>query len=469
MSKTYLSTHKLPFSCCVSVHIHVTTLIITIFLTSVAYAAEVRNEKIAPQSIPTRVVSDTPEVERLKKLVAFEVAEEAKKQVTSWAKWIIAPVALALAGLGIKTYFDVQTSIKKALEKFQEDSAKASSEAINQFQEDSVKVLNDINEKANQALEVIDQQTSKVKSFADENIGIMSASLTRKSKSNLRRMIYDAENKQTLPGKLVRSEGDSPSEDKDVNELYGLLGITYEFFLEVFNCDVSKDSDLIATVNFSESCNNAFWNGDQLVIGDVDGTLFQTFILLDIVVAEVSKKLMQKLPYKGESGSLRNHLSDVFAVLAVQWNKKQNVEDADWLVGKGILTSSVSGQALRSVREPGTAYNDPVLGKDPQPMHFKDKYQGSADNGGIHINSGIPNRAFYMVATELGGYAWDKAGKIWYKSMMQIEEKDSRPSFLEFAQETYKVASFEYGKESREQEAVRHGWESVGLVIPLDL
>gem|GEM_PF-918020 len=466
MSKTHLPTNKPLFPNRILVTIYVTTLVITKLL-SPTYAAEVKNEQIAPQKNSTRVVADTPEVERLKKLVAFEVAEEAKKEVILWVQWLISPILLGFTVLGIKTFFDVQTSIRKTLEdefnKFKEYSTEASSEAIRKFNDEAEEALKNINDKAKQASEIIDQQTNKVKSFAAENMGVISASLIRKTKSNLRRMVYDAENNNSLPGKLVRSEEDNPSEDKAVNDVFDLLGITYKFFQEVFNYDLCQDSELIATVHYSTSYDNAYWNENQLVIGDGDGKILQTFILLDIVVGEISKKLTKKLLLKGEPGALIIHLGDVFAVLAVQWNKNQTVENADWLIGKGLLASSVSGRGLRDLREPGTAYNDPVLGKDPQPMHFKDKYTDDRDLGGVHINSGIPSRAFYLVASELGGHAWEKAGKIWYESAMQIQEKNPIPTFLEFAQETYKVAGSKYGQGSREQLAVRDGWESVGI------
>ena len=58
------------------------------------------------------------------------------------------------------------------------------------------------------------------------------------------------------------------------------------------------------------------------------------------------------------------------------------------------------GRALRSMRAPGTAYDDDVLGRDPQPAHMDGYVRTTDDNGGVHINSGIPNRAFYLTAAE---------------------------------------------------------------------
>ncbi len=85
-----------------------------------------------------------------------------------------------------------------------------------------------------------------------------------------------------------------------------------------------------------------------------------------------------------------------------------------WLIGEGVFTDPVEGRAIRSMIEPGTAYDDDILGKDPQPDHFDRYIDTDEDNGGVHLNSGIPNRAFALAARELGGFAWEHAGRVWY-------------------------------------------------------
>ncbi len=114
------------------------------------------------------------------------------------------------------------------------------------------------------------------------------------------------------------------------------------------------------------------------------------------------------------------------------------------------------------MKAPGTAYDDPLLGRDPQPGHMDDLIITSSDNGGVHINSGIPNKAFYNVAMELGGYAWERAGLIWYKTL--CEELDQLSDFQAAANSTFKVAGDLYGKNSAEQKAVYKGWQAVGLI-----
>jgi len=88
---------------------------------------------------------------------------------------------------------------------------------------------------------------------------------------------------------------------------------------------------------------------------------------------------------------------------------------SDWLISSGLFTRNVNGIALRSMSELGTAYDDPTIGKDPQPGPMKHYVNTSSDNGGVHINSGIPNRAFYLSATELGGYPWEKDDSVCYR------------------------------------------------------
>jgi Zn-dependent metalloprotease len=115
------------------------------------------------------------------------------------------------------------------------------------------------------------------------------------------------------------------------------------------------------------------------------------------------------------------------------------------------------------MKDPGTAYDDPVLGKDPQPAHMKDYVNTSSDNGGVHINSGIPNHAFYVVATELGGYAWEKAGQIWYVTLK--DKLTSSSKFQDCANLTYQAAADLFGSGSIEHQAVKKGWAEVGITV----
>jgi Zn-dependent metalloprotease len=148
-----------------------------------------------------------------------------------------------------------------------------------------------------------------------------------------------------------------------------------------------------------------------------------------------------------------------------QYHNKEDAASADWLIGKGILAAGINGVALRSMKEPGSAYDDPKLGgKDPQPGHMDDfvKLPLSEDQGGVHINSGIPNHAFYLLATQLGGNAWEDAGHIWYKTLLQLWPK---AQFQDCANVTAQIAGALFGSGSTQQQAVKTAWDQVGITV----
>jgi Zn-dependent metalloprotease len=283
-----------------------------------------------------------------------------------------------------------------------------------------------------------------------------------------RRTIFDAQNKTDLPGNPVRREGEPDSKDPAVNEAYNGAGATYDLFAEIFERNSIDDRGmrLDSTVHYGQNYDNAFWNGSQMVYGDGDGELFNRFtIAIDVIGHELTHGITQfeaGLIYNGEPGALNESMSDVFGIMVKQRYNDQKVDASDWIIGAGLLTEKVKGVGIRSMKAPGTAYDDPVLGKDPQPAHVKDMYKGTGDNGGVHINSGIPNYAFYLTAMELGGYAWEKAGQIWYIALR--DRLRQRSNFKRAATVLLSVAGELYGIDSVEQKAVRNAWEKVGVL-----
>ncbi|MBI4369243.1 MAG: M4 family metallopeptidase [Elusimicrobia bacterium] len=281
------------------------------------------------------------------------------------------------------------------------------------------------------------------------------------------REIYDAGHRERLPGRMVRSEGDRRIKDVAVNEAYDYSGRTYDFFQRVFgrNSLDGRGLSLKSSVHYGAHYDNAFWNGAQMVYGDGDGEFFERFTAaLDVVGHELTHGVVQfeaGLAYWGQPGALNESFADVFGSLVKQFVVKQKAKDADWLVGRGLLTSKIRGKALRSLKDPGTAYDDPLLGKDPQPGHMKDYVAIKKDNGGVHINSGIPNKAFYETAIRLGGYAWEKAGRIWYAAL--TEKLSEEADFAQAAKATTAAAAELYGVKSREWQATKDGWEAVGV------
>ncbi|MDT4851688.1 Protease PrtS [compost metagenome] len=165
------------------------------------------------------------------------------------------------------------------------------------------------------------------------------------------------------------------------------------------------------------------------------------------------------LLYQGQSGALNESLCDVFGALVKQYALGQTATQADWLVGAGLFTEQVNARALRSMAEPGSAYDDPVLGKDPQPAHMRDYVDTPRDNGGVHINSGIPNRAFFLAATSLDGPAWKGAGRVWYDTLCDRRLANDA-DFGAFARLTVDNAKVRFGVEAR---AIEQAWADVGI------
>ena len=234
------------------------------------------------------------------------------------------------------------------------------------------------------------------------------------------RTIADCHGSTTLPGDVVRREGEAATGDAAADEAYDGLGATWALYLEVYGRD-SLDGHglpLDASVHYGEQYDNAFWDGTRMVFGDGDGVTFTRFTAaVDVMGHELTHGVTQLtagLAYRDQSGALNESVSDVFGSLVKQRALGQDAASADWLIGAGLFTDQVKGVALRSMKAPGTAYDDPTLGQDPQPATMSGYVTTTSDNGGVHINSGIPNHAFYLAATAIGGNAWEGAGQIWY-------------------------------------------------------
>lgn len=284
------------------------------------------------------------------------------------------------------------------------------------------------------------------------------------------RTICDTHNSAILPGDVVRVEGQGPTNDPAVNEAYDAIGSIFDFYLKVYqrNSIDNRGGPILGTVHYGNNVDNAFWNGRQMLFGDGDGFFFKRFTLsLDVIGHELTHGVIQYeagLGPQNQPGALNESIADVFGSLVKQYVLKQTADQADWLIGAGLFTENVQGTALRSLRQPGSAFNDPVLNKDPQPAHMRDFVFTLEDNGGIHINSGIPNHAFYLAATKIGGYAWEKAGRIWYNALRDARlQPDS--DFQSFAQLTALTADQLYGQGSTEGQAVREAWNEVGIAL----
>jgi Zn-dependent metalloprotease len=288
------------------------------------------------------------------------------------------------------------------------------------------------------------------------------------------RLVYDARKKDQLPGKLARSEGQAKVADAATNEAFDFSGHTYDFYHELFerNSLDGNGMTLISSVHVGEvddtgqfvPMSNAFWNGEQMAYGDGDGTLFRRFTQsLDVVGHELThgvQSFTSNLTYFDQSGALNEHFADVFGILVRQWKMGETVAKANWVVGAEVLVPAPTRRGIRDMENPGTAYvNDSDLGTDPQPAHMSKIYTGARDRNGVHINSGIPNRAFVLAAKAIGGKAWDVTGRIWYETLLQLTN-ESR--FIDCAKVSIQVATT-HGASAKK--AVKAAWKKVGITV----
>ena len=284
------------------------------------------------------------------------------------------------------------------------------------------------------------------------------------------RTIFDmkgSESDADLPGAIVREEGGNATNDPAADEAYDGLGATYALYWDIYKRNSIDDAGLPlhGIVHYSQNYDNAFWDGQEMIFGDGDGELFNRFtISIDVIGHELTHGVTQhtaNLQYLGQSGALNESMSDVLGSLVKQYKKGQSAAEADWLIGEGLLAEGVQGKALRSMAEPGTAYDDDVLGKDNQPAHMDDYVETTEDNGGVHTNSGIPNHAFYLFAMSLEGNAWDRAGAVWY-SALRDPRLQSTAQFMQFASATSRAANRLFAG-TDVGEKLQAAWKQVGI------
>jgi len=286
---------------------------------------------------------------------------------------------------------------------------------------------------------------------------------------NKDRVVENAAHTENLTGnKVVRSEGQGLTGDQAVDEAYAYTGATYDFYWDVFhrNSIDGKGMKLISVVHFGKNFDNAFWNGSQMTFGDGDGKVFERFTKCPEVIGhELTHGVTEdssSLIYQGQAGALNEAISDVFGSLVKQKLMNQTADQADWVIGAGLFTPEVNGVGVRDIKNPGEAYDDKVLGKDPCPSNMGNYVHTTQDNGGIHINCTIPSHAFYLSAVEVGGFAWQKVGRVWYNTVTKRLKK--KTNFVQFADMTLKAAMTLFGRGSQELKAVKKGWKSVGVI-----
>jgi Zn-dependent metalloprotease len=241
---------------------------------------------------------------------------------------------------------------------------------------------------------------------------------------------------------------------------------SWDFYSQLFGRNSIDNNGMAINqyVHYDKGMDNAFWDGRRMVYGDGDGEIFASFTSdIDITGHELTHGVIENeanLDYENQSGSLNESFSDIFGIMIKQRYNNQDVKKSNWLIGEKVVIGAK--YSIRSMKAPGTAYiNHPELGTDPQPATMDDYVNlpntSSGDWGGVHINSGIPNFAFYIAAFNMGGYAWEKAGRIWY-SVLTDNSLAQNAKFADVKNLTIVHAERIFGINSPEVNAVKQGW-----------
>ncbi|WP_276132503.1 M4 family metallopeptidase [Polluticoccus soli] len=269
----------------------------------------------------------------------------------------------------------------------------------------------------------------------------------------------------SLPGKLMTSA--QIKKDKEARNVLKGVKATWDFYYDIFKRNSIDDAGmpLVNSIHYGKKYNNALWNGRQMVYGDGDKITFDSFTNdIDIIAHELAHGVTEyaaNFDYENQPGALNESFSDVFGIMIKQYAMNEDVNQSNWLIGENIMLGKQ--YSLRSMASPGTAFtNHPQWGDDPQPATMKDfvvlPNTKDGDWGGVHYNSGIPNYAFCMAAKEIGGYAWETIGKVWYAALTQSLSADS--DFKAAKKATISHAHQLFGKNSKVHKGVIAGWKA---------
>ncbi|SHI87431.1 M4 family metallopeptidase [Pseudozobellia thermophila] len=276
-----------------------------------------------------------------------------------------------------------------------------------------------------------------------------------------KRFVYDCKTQYEQRVALVRQEGEDPVADEAANKAYDTSGFVRDYFRNTFGLNSIDDNglDIISNIHYGVAYNNAYWDGDEMTYGDGDGREFTNFAgAIDVVAHELAHGVTQflaNLEYQSQPGALNEHFSDVFGTVVKQKYLGQDVSEADWLIGDSVVTEAFPGVAIRSMKAPGTA-ND----FDTQPDHMDNYYNGTADNQGVHINSGIPNKAFYLSCMEIG---IDDCALIWFETLRALWRTANFNDMLETLVNTAQSLADESRVAENAVEAVTASFAQVGL------
>lgn len=288
---------------------------------------------------------------------------------------------------------------------------------------------------------------------------LLNASETMYNSSNREGVIqtYDANNTMSENSVSEVSSSNNTWNNKAAVSAHYYATLTYKYFENTFNRNSMNDKggDIIALVNLSDELgggyDNAFWNGQCIGFGN-GGDYFKNLAGgLDVVAHEIGHGVVSntaKLEYYGQSGAINETFADIFGAM---------VDRDDWLIGEDITktTFSPSG-AMRNMSDPHNMGNSP--NNYWQPKHVSEMYIGEQDNGGVHINSGIGNYAYYLYATSI---TKEKAEQVFYRALTNY--LTSKSQFIDLRIAVIQAAKDLYGDSSMEVIEAENAFDAVGI------
>ena len=234
-------------------------------------------------------------------------------------------------------------------------------------------------------------------------------------------------------------------------------GEAYEYFERVHgrNGITGDGQTIVSVVNVTNedgsSMGNAFYNSLAIWYGNGDNTFFPLGRALDVAGHELTHGVVENtanLIYQNESGAMNESFADIFGAM---------IDRDDWLIGEDVVRPGVfPGGALRSLSDPHNGANFQDLARGWQPSHYDERFRGSEDNGGVHINSGIPNHAFYRFAQVVGR---ERAEQVFYRALTTYLTRSSNFQDLRFSVEQSAVDL--YG--NSEADAASQAFAAVGI------
>jgi Zn-dependent metalloprotease len=272
--------------------------------------------------------------------------------------------------------------------------------------------------------------------------------------------VYDAKQTFNLPGAPVANPGNAA--DLTAKRAFDETTAVAKFYKDVFNRNSidNQGMTMMSSVHYGQSYNNAMWDGSQMIYGDGDSQIFIDFTNgNDVIGHELTHGVTQhslQLDYSDDAGGLNESMSDCFGSMFRQWQKGEDADSADWLIGSDIMGAAAKAKGYTCLRDMANPAAKHSLA--PQPTQY-DQITPGMDP---HYSSGPPNLAFYTACTTLGGKSWEKIGQVWYKSLTGFGPTPQM-KMKAFADRTRQVASTDYGSDPAVGAAVAKGWTAVGL------